>query len=120
VIKTLGSRVEEEHAQHLRDVRRIEQQTNTYNQTLENGSAFNTNGTNGGEMNFEDLVKGTSSPKPQAINSMGGMPWDEGWADSNTGVDTMVSSSKVVLDKADDIVKRICIYVDKSLTFRST
>ena len=91
MIKTLGSRVEEEHAQHLRDVRRIEQQTSSYNQTLENGSAFNTDGTNGGEMNFEDLVKGTSSsPKPQASNSMGGMPWDEGWADSSGGDNGLV------------------------------
>ena len=91
MIKTLGSRVEEEHAQHLRDVRRIEQQTSTYNQTLEDGSAFNTNGANGGEMNFEDLVKGTSSPKPPASNSVGGMPWDEGWADSSGGDNGLVS-----------------------------
>jgi SCY1-like protein 2 len=91
VIKTLGSRVEEEHAQHLRDVRRIEQQTSTYDRTLENGSAFDTNGMGGGEMNFEDLVKGTSSPKPPAASSVGGMPWDEGWLDSNGGADALVS-----------------------------
>lgn len=91
MIKTLGSRVEEEHAQHLRDVRRIEQQTSTYNQTLEDGSAFSTNGINGGEMNFEDLVKGKTSPAPPSSNTAGGLdPWDSGWADSN-GESSLVS-----------------------------
>lgn len=41
-------------------------------------------------MNFEDLVKGTSSPKPPVSSSVGGMPWDEGWADSNGGADSLV------------------------------
>lgn len=85
VIKTLGSRVEQEHAQHLRDVRRIEQQTSTYDQTMQTGSTFGANGNGSGEVDFESLVKGTASPAMGQSSTMGTGsldPWDEGWADS--------------------------------------
>lgn len=95
VIKTLGSRVEQEHAQHLRDVRRIEQQTNTYNQALDNGSGFGTNGGGTGEVDFESLVKGTASPAPAAGGASSGLdPWDEGWVDSHDTMDSGLVSRR--------------------------
>ena len=86
--------MEEEHAKHLRDVRRIEQQTSTYDHNSNNLDSFGTNGNgNGGEMDFESLVKGTSSPVPPASSSVGGLdPWDSGWADSSS-TDVLVSLS---------------------------
>ena len=88
VIKTLGSRVEQEHAQHLRDVRRIEQQTSTYDQNTQSGSMFGSNGGGSGEVDFESLVKGTTSPamfngNPSNMGTTASLdPWDEGCADS--------------------------------------
>ena len=41
-------------------------------------------------MNFEDLVKGNVSPVPPTSNTVGGMPWDEAWADSNGGAESLV------------------------------
>jgi SCY1-like protein 2 len=77
--------VEEEHAKHLRDVRRIEQQTNTYQNTETNSFGMIGNGNGNGEMDFESLVKGGSgtSPVPPSSGNMGLDPWDEGWTDSS-------------------------------------
>lgn len=86
MVKTLGARVEQEHAQHLRDVHRIEQQTVNYGRSsgLNEGNPFGTDG-GSGEVDFESLVKGTStSPVPPSTAAMGSLdPWDEGWADSS-------------------------------------
>ncbi|WWC60474.1 uncharacterized protein I303_103047 [Kwoniella dejecticola CBS 10117] len=92
VVKTLGARVEQEHSQHLRDVHRIEAQTASLaaqNAFALNGSSPNLGvGSNGGEMDFETLVRGSGgsaapSPNPAfAASSSVGMsdPWDdEGW-----------------------------------------
>lgn len=86
--------MEQEHAQHLRDVRRIEQQTVNYgrNQGLNDGNPFGTDGSNG-EVDFESLVKGTTgSPVPPSSSAMGSLdPWDEGWAVSTDVDDSLVS-----------------------------
>jgi len=89
VIRSLGTRVEQEHTQHLRDVRRIEQQAERFNPQPTNGSSFGLNGNNG-EIDFESLVKG-SSPAPPDVSSMSSPDsWDEGWL--NAGSDaTLVS-----------------------------
>lgn len=91
MIKTLGARVEQEHAQHLRDVRRIEQQTNTYSQSHSNGANLGANGGGGGEVDFESLVKGTASPAPASTGTAGLDPWDDGWADSGDLDSSLVS-----------------------------
>ncbi|ODN84288.1 hypothetical protein L202_00269 [Cryptococcus amylolentus CBS 6039] len=61
VIKTLGSRVEKEHAQHLKDVGRIEAQTASLaaanSAALNGGSGHN----QGGEVDFETLVRGSNA-----------------------------------------------------------
>lgn len=83
VIKALGLRVEKEHAQHLRDVRRIEQQTAGYNPSLALGGVSSTSMNGGGEVDFEALVKGNSMPAqvPMAADD----PWgnDDGWGASD-------------------------------------
>jgi SCY1-like protein 2 len=83
VIQTLGARVEKEHSQHLREVRKMEEQTTT----------FATNGAPGdftapaGEVDFETLVKGggggggggATTSAPATID-----PWSmDGWDDDN-------------------------------------
>lgn len=84
VIKSLGSRVEQEHTQHLRDVRRIEQQAERFDPSAANGSSFSLNGTNG-EIDFESLVKGGGSLATPEIPSVAvSDPWDEGWLDTGT------------------------------------
>lgn len=82
VIKSLGLRVEKEHTQHLRDVRRIEQQTAGYSPSLGLGSSSNGLGMamNGGEVDFEALVKGQNANvvSPPMVSDD---PWgnDDGW-----------------------------------------
>lgn len=81
VIQSLGARVEKEHSQHLREVRKMEEQT----------TSFATNGVPGdftapsGEVDFETLVKGGSggvgatTSAPATID-----PWSmDGWDDDN-------------------------------------
>ncbi|OCF45272.1 SCY1 protein kinase [Kwoniella heveanensis CBS 569] len=112
VVKTLGARVEQEHSQHLRDVGRIEAQTaslaaaNAF--ALNNGNGFE--GSGGGEVDFETLVRGgagsaATSPNPALGGSRGGGsggamgisdPWeDEGWLNdtSNSLVSSFNSSA---------------------------
>lgn len=87
VIKALSSRVEQEHSAHLRDVRRIEQQTASFANGLANGSSSSMHGTNGGEVDFEALVKGQIVPMPSVTD-----PWaDDGWADGGDLNQTLVS-----------------------------
>ncbi|BEI87034.1 hypothetical protein CcaverHIS002_0703800 [Cutaneotrichosporon cavernicola] len=76
VIQSLGARVEKEHSQHLREVRKMEEQT----------TSFATNGAPGdftapsGEVDFETLVKGgATTSAPATID-----PWSmDGWDDDN-------------------------------------
>lgn len=104
MVKTLGSRVEQEHAQHLRDVHRIEQQTVNYgrSQGLNEGNPFGTDANNG-EVDFESLVKGTSSsPLPPSTSAMGSLdPWDEGWAVSSEASSSLVRSATISHSLAD-------------------
>ncbi|EIW72720.1 hypothetical protein TREMEDRAFT_70798 [Tremella mesenterica DSM 1558] len=81
VIKSLGNRVESEHMQHLRDVRRIEQQTASFNTDISIGTdPFATNGFNSGEMDFESLVKGSSTPTISEPQVQVTDPWnDNSW-----------------------------------------
>lgn len=85
MIKSLGARVEQEHGQHLRDVRRIEDQTANVTNGLANGTnGFNstTNGVNG-EMDFESLVKGQSTGNVFASPVVTD-PWSaDGWGDND-------------------------------------
>lgn len=83
VIKALGQRVEQEHTVHLRDVRRIEQQSASFANHLASGTAFELNGNGNGEVDFESLVKGqTGTPNPLAHVTAD--PWDmDGWANSD-------------------------------------
>jgi SCY1-like protein 2 len=85
VIKSLGTRVEQEHTQHLRDVRRIEQQTASFANSLAAGSSFEMNGGGGGDVDFESLVKGRNgTPNPFAQSSASADPWDvDGWGMGN-------------------------------------
>lgn len=90
VIKTLGARVEAEHSKHLREVRKIEEQTSGFG----NGGApnpFELNATTG-EVDFESLVKGQSAPAPAAAASSSAMPWDDGWDDLDPAANSMTSS----------------------------
>jgi SCY1-like protein 2 len=84
--------VEAEHSQHLRDVRRIEQQTASFVDGLTNGTS-STFHTNGGDVDFETLVKGGASgvPNPLAPPVAVLDPWDEGWADRGDADTTLVS-----------------------------
>ena len=92
MIKSLGARVEQEHTVHLRDARRIEQQTASFGNGLGNGSSSMLNGSNGGETDFEALVKGHTVPQQNVTD-----PWgDNGWADGgdpDTGLVSLSSKS---------------------------
>lgn len=101
MIKSLGSRVESEHTQHLRDVRRLEAQTASFAEKLENGSAYNMGGMNGGssgggggDLDFEALVRGGNGasgggmPQAQAANLD---PWETGWGEVDDGLVSAVS-----------------------------
>ena len=88
VIKSLGSRVEAEHSQHLRDLGRIEQQTVTYSPDM-NGMARSSSGGVNGDIDFESLVKGRGgTPNPFAAVSATpnpADPWsDDGWLKETT------------------------------------
>lgn len=92
VIKTLGARVEKEHSQHLREVRKMEEQTNAFSNGTTDGTPFDFNSVVGasGEVDFEALVKGSgggaSSSTPAASASLD--PWgDDGWGDSTSTPD---------------------------------
>lgn len=96
VIKSLGSRVEAEHTQHLRDVRRLEAQTASFAEKLENGSAYAIGGTgtggSGAEVDFEALVRGGSGAASQTQAVSASLdPWDAGWADADDGLVSLQS-----------------------------
>lgn len=83
VIKSLGNRVEREHLEHLRAIRRADEQTSTFARASATASGFNMNG--GGEVDFEALVgsKGTTGGSNGAANGSRGVqglslddPWD--------------------------------------------
>jgi len=83
VIRSLGARVEQEHTVHLRDVRRIEQQTASFANGLAKASSSAMNGSNG-EIDFEALVKGQSAATIPIVND----PWeDDGWANGGEDAD---------------------------------
>lgn len=85
VIQTLGARVEREHSQHLREVRKMEEQTATMN--VSNGdNPFDFSGQSQ-EVDFETLVKGgtPSASTPAAASTAD--PWDM----DNWGNDDLVS-----------------------------
>lgn len=97
MIKSLGQRVEQEHTQHLRDVRRLEAQTSTFDNALSNGSAY-TNGANGngGEVDFESLVKGQSeSTGKRSADDM------DFWTQEATADDGMVCHRSRLMGDAD-------------------
>lgn len=85
VIQTLGARVEREHSQHLREVRKMEEQTATM--SVSNGdNPFDFSGQSQ-EVDFETLVKGgTPSASTQAAAST-----DDPWDMDNWGNDDLVS-----------------------------
>jgi SCY1-like protein 2 len=89
--------VEQEHSQHLRDVRRIEQQTASFANGASNGSSFNLAPIGDAEMDFEALVKGqnsTPNPMSQPVMPSAADPWDDdSWANGDS------SSSFVSLSK---------------------
>ncbi|TXT13561.1 hypothetical protein VHUM_00928 [Vanrija humicola] len=87
VIKTLGARVEKEHSQHLREVRKMEEQTNAFSNGTTDGTPFDFNGVGAsGEVDFEALVKGQSGGSSTAAAASASAsldPWgDDGWGDS--------------------------------------
>lgn len=85
VIQALGARVEREHSQHLREVRKMEEQTATMN--VSNGdNPFDFSGQSQ-EVDFETLVKGGApSASTQAAAST-----DDPWDMDNWGNDDLVS-----------------------------
>lgn len=82
VIQTLGARVEREHSQHLREVRKMEEQTATMN--VSNGdNPFDFSGQSQ-EVDFETLVKGgtPSGSTPAAASTAD--PWDmDSWGNDD-------------------------------------
>ncbi|EJT45147.1 clathrin-coated vesicle protein [Trichosporon asahii var. asahii CBS 8904] len=82
VIQTLGARVEREHSQHLREVRKMEEQTATMN--VSNGdNPFDFSGQSQ-EVDFETLVKGgtPSASTPAAASTAD--PWDmDNWGNDD-------------------------------------
>lgn len=91
MIKSLGARVEAEHTTHLRDVRRLEAQTASFAEKLENGSAYGMSSMggsgSGAEVDFEALVRGgTPSAGGGQAASASLDPWDAGWADADDGL----------------------------------
>jgi SCY1-like protein 2 len=93
VIKDLGGRVEREHGEHLRDVRRLESTSQAGASDMNGlgegweGSA-NGSGGGGGEMDFETLVKGGSGAVAKPMSTGNGDMWDE-WGSG--GEDNLVS-----------------------------
>ncbi|KAK4688451.1 SCY1-like protein 2, partial [Tremellales sp. Uapishka_1] len=94
VVKSLGARVEAEHSQHLRDVKRIEDQTASMANTFSNGNGVvhgnSSSSAMNGEMDFEALVKGqTSAPFQAAVTD----PWgDDGWGE-NSDLDSTLTQN---------------------------
>lgn len=90
VIKSLGERVEKEHSQHLREVRKMEEQTSG----VTNGNAsnpFDFNAVGGSnEVDFAALVKGSG---PSSAPTVAADPWNDGW--DTPDVDSSLVSSLV-------------------------
>jgi SCY1-like protein 2 len=85
VIKSLGSRVESEHSKHLREVKKMEEQTNSFaNGNAENPFDFSGGGSSQ-EVDFEALVKGggggAAASSSTATAASAADPWGDGWAD---------------------------------------
>lgn len=77
VIQGLGARVEKEHSQHLREVRKMEEQTSTF---ATNGGGDFTKPS--GEVDFETLVKGGAGVGATTSASASIDPWTmDGWDD---------------------------------------
>ncbi|WOO80983.1 Protein kinase domain-containing protein ppk32 [Vanrija pseudolonga] len=91
VIKTLGARVEKEHSQHLREVRKMEEQTNAFSNGTTDGTPFDFNSVVGasGEVDFEALVKGQGGASSSTAAASASLdPWgDDGWGDSTSTPD---------------------------------
>jgi hypothetical protein len=92
VIKSLGSRVESEHSKHLREVKKMEEQTNSFaNGNAENPFDFSGGGSSQ-EVDFEALVKGgggASAAAPAAAAAVD--PWGDGWNDTPDADSSLVS-----------------------------
>lgn len=78
VIRALGERVAREHGEHLRDVRRLEQSA----VPTPSAVGWEAPVTNGGEVDFEALVKGGSAGQAAASGADG---WGDGW-DADDGL----------------------------------
>jgi len=85
----LGDRVEREHGQHLRDHRRIEQQTSSStSQTAVNAD---------GELNFEELVVGNGANKPPfAVNGSSNAPRSTPWEEADPWDSIFAEAGNVV------------------------
>jgi len=93
VIKSLGARVETEHSKHLREVRKMEEQTNSFaNGSSENPFDFNAVGSSQ-EVDFETLVKGGGAVSSPAAASAAAAadPWGDGWDDPAPADNSLVS-----------------------------
>lgn len=71
-IKALGARVEEEHAQHLREKQRLQTQTSNFDSqpTSKNGLVPQST-----EVDFASLVGNTAATTPAASGTLD--PWDD-------------------------------------------
>lgn len=86
VIKSLGARVEKEHSQHLREVRKMEEQTTTFST---NGSAMDFTAPSG-DVDFEALVKGNAGSGSATTSAPATIdPWSmDGWDDDLVSTST--------------------------------
>jgi SCY1-like protein 2 len=85
VIKSLGTRVETEHSQHLREVRKMEEQTSSFANGNGSENPFDFDAVNAQEVDFEALVKGggggAAASSSTATVASAADPWGDGWAD---------------------------------------
>jgi len=77
VIKSLGNRVEREHLEHLRAIRRADEQTSTFAGASASATGSGTNG--GGEVDFEALVGSRSNGNSNGTRGVQGLSLDDPW-----------------------------------------
>lgn len=107
VIKDLGGRVEREHSEHLRDVRRLES-SQAVRAAESNGLGEGWEGAmgnGGGEVDFETLVKGGASSTAQEPSN--GDPWDDGWGDAT---DNLVCYCLQLSDHEVELISTVTIF----------
>ncbi|KAL7423640.1 Protein kinase domain-containing protein ppk32 [Cryptotrichosporon argae] len=107
VIKALGARVEREHGQHLREVRKMEETTaSPFGAKGGDGAGYAYDSAAGGEVDFEALVKGgagagfgaapfESASASASTSAVSLDPWgDDGWAaDDDAGLSSAFAST---------------------------